>query len=159
MAKRGRKPSFDLDLIACRNESCPNFGKPGAPTLVANGSYLTKSGKGQRYRCKTCGQSFCIRSGTIFYDLRNPDEKVISALKLLLKGVTIRHTAGLLGTKPDTIRSWLRLAARQRQESNRRLLLEPGVTQEQLDALWKQVDNDQLRARAVMWRKRRGWRS
>jgi transposase-like protein len=159
MAKRGRKPCSDLSKVACPNPNCPDFNQPGAPGLVANGTYLTQSGQGHRYRCRTCGQSFCARSGSAFHDLRTPEEKIITALKLLVKGVTIRRTAELLGTQPAVIRAWLSRGAQHREVFKARLLDEPGITETQVDELWQALDQNQLRHRATLWRQRRGWRT
>ena len=157
MAKRGRKSSRDLSDLACPHPQCAAHGKPGIGNLVANGTYMTRQGLRRRYQCRTCGQSFCSTSGAIFYDRRTPDQKIISAIKLLLKGMTIRQTAELIGAKPQTVRSWLTMAASQRAAFQRLLLTEPGVSAAEVAALWAAVDADSLRQRAVRWRRRRGW--
>jgi transposase-like protein len=157
MAKRGRKPTHDLSGLNCPNPECPAFGKSGQ-TIVANGAYTTRYGEGRRFKCQACGRSFCSRTGTIFHDLRTPETKVLAALKLLLKGMTLRRVAETLETKPDTVRSWLTLADNQFDEVCRLLLQEPGVTQAEIDALRTCVQNNALRRRAIAWRQRCGWR-
>ena len=158
MPKRGRKPSHDLSDLTCPNPLCPDRLQPGPPAIVANGTYHSQNGIGRRYRCRTCGISFCSRTGSPFYELRSPVPKLLSALKLMLKGVTIRQTAELLSTNPVTVRAWLRLAQAHRDEISRLLLAEPGVTPAQLQALFDCLDQNRLRKRAVLARKRSGWR-
>ena len=157
MASRGRKPSRDLSHVACPNPACPAFGQAGHPSLVANGTYPTQSGRGQRFKCKTCGQSFCRRSGTIFYDRHEPEAKVLSALKVLSKGMSIRRVAEILEVKPDTIRRWLVAAADRSKLVDQQLLREKGVSRAELKALWTSVKRKALRQRGVLWRKRSGW--
>ena len=158
MAKRGRKPSKDLSKIACPNRNCPDFRKSGNPYIVSNGSYMTKCGRGRRFKCKTCGKSFCLKTGTIFEGLRAPDDKVIAALKILSKGMTIRKVAEILDVKPDTARHWLTVMAAQSEEVNRRLNNELGVSEMELETLWNSVKENKLRNRAIRWRRKCGWR-
>jgi hypothetical protein len=114
MAKRGRRPQYDLKEEACPNPQCGLYGEPGKGNIVSNGTYRTKGGtRARRFRCQQCGGSFCSRAGTIFYDLRSPEEKVLMALKLLVKGMTLRGVAEVLEVKLDTVGRWLRIAAEQ----------------------------------------------
>lgn len=157
MAKRGRKPIHNLSQISCTNPYCRDTNKTGLQNIVSNGTYMTQTGKGQRFRCKTCGMSFCRKSGTIFKGFRTQDQKVISAIKLLAKGMTIRKTASILEIKPDTLRHWLALMASQSENVNKRLSKEKGVSNVELESLWNWVRSGALRERAIQWRKKCGW--
>ena len=158
MARRGRKPTTDLSRVSCPNPECPDYQKTGNPAIVANGTYPTRSGLGQRFKCKTCGQFFCRRTGTIFEGLHTSEEKVISSLKLLAKGMTVRRAAEVLCLKPDTLRRWLSILALQSETVNLRLSQELGVSEAELSALWNYVNQDALKKRAILWRKKCGWR-
>jgi len=126
-------------------------------TLVANGTYRNKEGERLRkFLCRACGKSFCSRSGTIFYDLRTPEERVLLALKLLVKGMTLRGVAEVLEVKLDTIRHWLQLASEHSERVNEVLLKELKVSQVELDALWTFVKKNALRQRATLWRAKSG---
>ena len=159
MAKRGRKPTVDLGEVACPNRRCARYGQTGQGNVVANGTYQTQSGPARRLRCRACGAAFCSRTGSVFYDLRTHEEKVLLAFKLLVKGLPLRGVADVLGTKLDTVRAWLAAGAQQSARVNQLLLRELRVSQVELDALWTFVKNKRLRQRAILWRARPGWGS
>ena len=109
MGNRGPKPKF-VD-ITCTNETCANYGKTGQENIIGNGTYNTKSGRVRKYICKSCGKVFCDRTNTAFFDLRTKDEKVLIALKMIIKGISLRSVADILDIKLDTVRGWLSKAA------------------------------------------------
>jgi len=157
MAKRGRKPKYNLENEACPNPKCSLCGKTRKGNIVSNGTIKTKQGEDRRkFLCKVCGKSFCSRTGTIFYDLRTPEEKVMLALKLLVKGMPLRGVADVLEVKLDTVRHWLRVAAVHSEKVNELLLKELKVSQVELDALWTFVKKNTLRERATLWREKSG---
>src|SRR3972149_2235736 len=122
MAKRGRKPK-SLG-VPCPNNRC----QKQPPQVVANGRYQTRDGQVRQFLCRACGQGFTERQGTFFYDLRSSQATVLMALKLLVKGMPLRGSAEVLGTKLDTIRDWLRRAADQSARVNALLLRELDVS-------------------------------
>jgi transposase-like protein len=157
MAKRGRKRKYRLRNEACPNPKCALYGKTGKANIVSNGTYPTKEGTtARRFLCKGCGESFCNRAGTIFYDLRSPEERVLMALKLLVKGMPLRGIAEVLEVKLDTVRHWLQLAAEQSEKIDALLIKELKVSQVELDALWTFVKKNSLRQRALLWRAKFG---
>lgn len=157
MAKRGRRPKYKFLQEACPNAQCSLYGKTGRGNIVSNGTYRTREGgKSRRFLCKICGESFCSRANTIFYDLRTPSEKVLLALKLLVKGMPLRGVAEVLEVKLDTVRHWLKVAAAQSEKVNNLLLRELKISQVELDALWTFVKKNSLRQRAILWRGRSG---
>lgn len=157
MAKRGRRPKYKLKNEACPNSRCSSYGKKGKGNIVSNGTYRTKEGKKVRkFLCKICGESFCSRAGTIFYDLRTPQDKVILALKLLVKGMPLRGVSEVLGVKLDTVRHWLKVAAEHSEKVNEALLKDLKVSQVELDALWTFVKKNSLRQRAMLWKRKSG---
>lgn len=157
MAKRGRKPQYKFKTEACANPKCSLHGKAGKGNIVSNGTYPTQEGTfARRFRCRQCGESFCSRVGTIFYDLRTPEEKVLLALKLLVRGMPLRGIGEVLEVKLDTVRHWLQLAAAQSEKVDALLLRELRVSPIELDALWTFVKKNSLRQRATLWKAKRG---
>jgi transposase-like protein len=143
MGKRGKVPSFGH--VFCPNSDCKYFQKTGMGNVVANGKYSTRSGVVRKYICRGCGRVFNDRTGTVFFDLRTSDEKVLMALKLLLKGMSVRGIAEVLGSKPDTVLRWLGRAAEHSEQVNNWLLRDLKIGRVELDELWSFVEKKQLR--------------
>ena len=150
MGKRGKTPKYDN--VFCTNEKCSLYGKTKKGNIVSNGTYTTKSGRVRKFICRTCGSVFNERTGTVFFDLRTPEDKVILALKLLLKGMSVRGIAEVLGSKPDTVLSWLRRAAEHSEQVDNFLIRDLKVSKVELDELWTFVKKKRLR----QWKKKRG---
>lgn len=154
---RGRRPTYNLDNEACPNSECELYGERGKGNIVSNGTIKSKQGeKRQKFLCKCCGKSFCSRTNTIFYNLRTPEEKILLALKLLVKGMPIRGVADALEVKFDSVSRWLKLAADQSKKLNDVLLKELKVSQIELDALWTFVKKNSLHQRALLWKVKSG---
>ena len=149
MGKRGKAPGFSE--MACPNQECKQYGKTGQGNIVGNGTYASQNGRLRKFICRSCGRVFNERTGTFFFDLRTPADKVLLALKLLLKGLGIRAIAEALDSKPDTILGWLRRAARHSEEVEARWLKELKVSKVELDELWTFVQKKQLR----QWKQKR----
>ncbi len=155
----GKSSSFDPLIVdkkenkICPNQACSLYGKKGKGNIILNGTYKRKAGlTSKRFICKECGKSFCSRSNTLFYDLRSPEDKVLIALKLLVKGMPLRGVAEVLKVKLDTVRHWLAVAAQDNENINIILKKEMKVSQFHLDALWSFVESNALRKRAALWK-------
>jgi len=151
---RGRKPK--LKKIACPNKHCSFFGKIGLSNIVANGTYYASGIKVHKFICRNCGKVFNSRQGTPFHYLHTRRDKVLLALKLLVKGMPLRGVAEVLRVKLDTVRNWLKRAALHSDQINQSLLKELKVSQIELDALWSFVKKKRLRQRAVFWQAKFG---
>ncbi|MBU1053187.1 MAG: helix-turn-helix domain-containing protein [Proteobacteria bacterium] len=149
----GKTQYINLTMVACKNPKCTLYGKTEKGNIVFNGTYRTKQGSpGRRFLCKKCSKSFCHRTGTIFYDLRSPEEKVIKSLSLLLKGMPLQGVADSLGTTNSTVRRWLGIATRQSKKLDALLIKEYNVSPIELAALWTFVKTNSLRPRAFQSR-------
>jgi transposase-like protein len=144
MGLRGPKPR--ISGIACLNQGCANFNKPGTDRIVSNGTYQSRSGRVRKYICRACGAVFCERQGTAFYDIRSPEDKVVLALKLILQGLSLRGVSSVLGVKLDTVRLWLTRSAQHAQQVNEVLVKEIKVNRVELDELWSFVRKKNFRA-------------
>lgn len=134
MGKRGPKPMFSD--VACPNEECKQYGLTGQGNIVGNGTYDTKSGRVRKYICRTCGGIFCDRSNTMFYDLRTSEEKVVLALKLIVKGLSQRSTAEVLEVCPKSVSTWISRASDQSEAVTETQLKDLNVSRVEMDELW-----------------------
>ena len=132
--KRGRKPRFRE--VACPNVRCKFFGTLGSGTVVSNGTYFVGRARVRKFICRHCGQVFNSRARTPFRWLHTPQHKVLMALKLLVKGLSLRGTAEVLEVKLDTVRNWLRKAALHSEAVSRMLIHDLKLSQVQVDELW-----------------------
>ena len=147
MGARGPKPSFEG--MACPNRACQMYGRAGEGNVVGNGTYRTESGAVRKFLCRACGRTFSERANTAFFNLRSEDKKMLLALKMILKGMSLRGTAEILEVHLDTVRAWLRRAAEHSEEVNAVLLKELRVSKVELDELWTFVQKKQFRAWAA----------
>jgi len=143
LGKRGPKPMF-LD-VACPNEECEQYGRTGQGNIIGNGTYATKSGRVRKYICRTCGRVFCDRSNTMFYDLRTSEDKVILALKLILKGMSQRSIAEVLEVCPKSVSTWLSRASDQSEAITETRLKDLEVPRVEMDELWTFVGKKESR--------------
>lgn len=143
MGARGPKPKFEG--VACPNRTCQMYGRLGMGNVVGNGTYRTGSGSVRKFLCRTCGRTFSERSNTAFFDLRSDERDMMRALKMVLKGLSIRATAEIMEVHLDTVRAWLRRAAEHSEEVNQVLLKEMTVSKVELDELWTFVQKKQFR--------------
>jgi transposase-like protein len=122
--------------VACPNEECKQYGLTGQGNIVGNGTYETKSGRVRKYICRTCGGIFCDRSNTMFYDLRTSEEKVVLALKLIVKGLSQRSTAEVLEVCPKSVSTWISRASDQCEAVTETQLKDLNVSRVEMDELW-----------------------
>ena len=134
-------PEFAQVGDFCPNETCADYGKRQSEqqhNIIRFGK--TKAGR-QRYRCKTCGQTFTETKGTIFYRRRTSEEEILSALACIAEGNRMSSAARITGHKEDTIIDWLREAGQHAEAIEEVLLAEYQVTRGQIDGLWAYVGN------------------
>ena len=125
----------------CPNETCSDYGKRQSEqqhNIIRFGK--TKAGR-QRYRCKTCGQTFTETKGTLFYRRRTPEEDILRALACIAEGNRMSSTARITEHKEDTISDWLREAGQHAEAMEEVLLAEYQLTRAQIDGLWTYVGN------------------
>ena len=122
--------------IACPNEECEQYGRKSQGNIVGNGTYETKSGQVRKYICRTCGHVFCDHSNTMFYDLRTSEDKVVLALKLILKGMSQRSIAEVLEVCPKSISTWLSRASDQSEAVTETKLKDLEVSRVEMDEVW-----------------------
>jgi transposase-like protein len=90
--------------LFCLNLDCPSRGKVHAGNIVLH------SGAEDRFCCHTCGITFTVSKGTVFYRLKTDPEKVILVLTLLAYGCPLQAIVAAFGLDPRTVANWQKKA-------------------------------------------------
>jgi transposase-like protein len=85
----------------CHNPACPARGQ------VGQGNIRIHSRTEQRYRCRTCRQTFAATAGTPFYRLQRPTALVTVVLTLLSHGCPLQAIVAAFALDERTVASWL----------------------------------------------------
>jgi transposase-like protein len=126
----------------CPNEACSDYGKLQDKQSKRNIKKHGHTTKGvQRFRCRSCDQTFTATKGTIFYRRRTPAEVILEVLAFLAEGVRISTLSRVKGHKEDTILDWLKEAGQHVAEIEAMLLANYQLERGQLDAMWSYVGN------------------
>ena len=123
--------------VCCPNNECEDFGKGRCGNLVYFGSYRSKSGQRQRYRCQTCRRTFSERTGSIFCGSHAEEEKIFQALASLAKYRSTSRVAINLKIKMETLHRWLHKAFLKKRIVETVLLEKYRLNPKQIDGLWK----------------------
>ena len=89
--------------------------------MVSNGTYFVRGARVRKFICRHCGHVFNSRARTPFRWLHTPRWKVLLALRLLVKGLSLHGTAEVMQVKLDTARRWLRRAGQHSEAISRTL--------------------------------------
>jgi transposase-like protein/IS1 family transposase len=119
----------DALQLFCPKRDCPARGKRGVGNLVSHGK------KRERYKCKTCGKTFCARQGTMFVGLRKPEELIVIVVTLLAYGCPVQAIVHALGLDERTVARWQERAGAHCQKVH-----EDQVMQGKLDLVHVQAD-------------------
>ncbi len=96
---------------------------------------MTKNGNRRIFKCKCCGHSFSETRDTVFFDLKTPEEKIITALKMILVQVSLSGISFVLNVKEVTILKWQDRAYQKADEINDILLKDISVEEVQSDEM------------------------
>ena len=107
--------------MACATSGCDNRGKPGL-NIVGYGSFATKAGRRQRYRCTVCRGTLSTNTGTAYSGLRCTRREFDQVASLRVEGMSISATARVTGHSRNTIARWLERASTAAKRFNHRML-------------------------------------
>jgi transposase-like protein len=116
----------------CHNPQCSTRGQQG------QGNIRVHSQAEQRYRCRTCGQTFAATKGTPFYRLHTAVDLVTIVLTLLCHGCPIQAIVAAFGLDERTVAAWLTRAGRHGQQVHEHVVQQGQVDVQhvQADELW-----------------------
>jgi transposase-like protein/IS1 family transposase len=130
---------MDTSNQFCPNEACCARGK------VGEGNITIHDRKRQRYRCKTCRQTFSARRGTMLEGLRRPASLVIIVMTLVAYGCPVQAIVQAFGLDERTVASW-----RDRAGEHCKQVHEAIVQQGQLDLVHVQADEIRVKGRQMV---------
>ena len=122
------------DGMACATSGCDNRGKPGL-NIMGYGSFATKAGRRQRYRCAVCRGTLSTNSGSAYRGLRCTRREFDQVASLRVEGVSISATARVTGHSRNTIARWLERASTAAERFNDRMLRDFDLIELQADEL------------------------
>ncbi len=128
------------DGMACAKPGCDNRGKPGL-NIVGYGSFATKSGRRQRYRCTLYRGTLSTNTGTAYRGLRCTRREFEQVASLRIEGVSLSATARVTGHSRNAIARWLERASTAARRFNYRMLRDFGLIELQADELCTFVGN------------------
>ena len=98
----------DLDKFCCPNKNCSKYGLRGEKNISVRDTYGPHNTR--LLWCRSCDTRFSERRGTVFFDSRLPEEKVVSIIEHVVEGCGMRKTARLTDVAPDTVIRYTKLA-------------------------------------------------
>ena len=123
----------------CPNLACSARGQRG------QGNIRIHCRQRQRYRCRTCGQTFSARRGTLFEGLRSSTDLIVIVVTLLAFGCPVQAIVQAYGLDERTVASWRDRAGAQCQRVHQAIVAQAG-----LDLLHVQADEIRVKARSMV---------
>ncbi len=100
-----------MKSLNCAHAQCPVSGKTSAGSLIRYGFYKTKSGMRRRFRCRTCGKTFCSNTGTPYHRLQPRRATFDEVATLSVEGLNKSAIARVKRIAWNTVHRWLQKAA------------------------------------------------
>src|SRR5436853_2632616 len=91
---------MDASKQFCPNSACSARGQK------AQGNISIHDRKRQRYRCKSCKQTFSARRGTMLEGLRKPTELIVIVVTLLAYGCPVQAIVKAFELDERTVAAW-----------------------------------------------------
>ncbi len=129
-----------IEGMACATAACDNRGKPGL-NIVGYGSFATKSGRRQRYRCTVCRGTLSTNTATAYRGLRCTRREFEQVASLRVEGASLSATARVTGHSRNTIARWLERASTAARRFNDRMVRDFDLIELQADELCTFVGN------------------
>ena len=121
-----------MKSLSCANRECSLAGNAAAGGVVRHGFYRTKWGRRRRYRCRTCGKTFCANTGTPYHRLLHRRATFDEVAALSVEGLNKSAIARVKRIAWNTVDRWLEKAADSCHRFNDRTIT--GLAVEELQA-------------------------
>jgi transposase-like protein len=97
--------------LSCPITECALSKDAGAESIIRHGFYKTRSGKRRRYRCRSCGKTFCSNTGTPYHRLQHRRTTFDEVATLSVEGMNKSAIARVKQVAWNTVHRWLQKAA------------------------------------------------
>ncbi len=97
--------------LKCPNVQCAGSRADENGSIIHYGFYKTKWGRRRRYRCQTCGKTFCSNSGTPYHRLQHRRKTFDEVATLSVEGLNKSAIARVKRIAWNTVDRWLKRAA------------------------------------------------
>ncbi len=120
---------------SCPNTKCQMYGQSGKGNVILYGFFRLKRAKRRRYRCKTCGRTFCSTAGTVYHRIHRSRNTFDEVCSLSVNGVSKSTIASVKRLSWNTVSRWLERAAQAAQLFNKHRLRGFVLQELQLDEI------------------------
>ena len=124
-----------MKSLSCANRECLLAGKAAAERVVRHGFYRTKWGRRRRYRCRTCGKTFCANSGTPYHRLQHRRATFDEVAALSVEGLNKSAISRVKRIGWNTVDRWLERAANSCHRFNDRTITGLAIEEIQADEI------------------------
>src|SRR4029450_8912347 len=124
-----------MKSLSCPNTECALSKDASAERIIRHGVYKTKSGKRRRYRCRTCGKTFCSNAGTPYHRLQHRRATFDEVAALSIEGLNKSAIARVMQIAWNTVARWLEKAAHSCRRFNDRRIATLAVAELQADEI------------------------
>jgi transposase-like protein/IS1 family transposase len=100
-----------MKSLSCPNQHYPLSRKGNAGAISRHGFYTTRWGKRRRYRCRTCGKTFCSTIGTPYHRLQHRRAIFDEVASLSVEGLNKSAIARIKRIAWNTVHRWLERAS------------------------------------------------
>jgi transposase-like protein len=124
-----------MKSVSCPNTECVPSKEATAGSIIRHGFYNTNSGRRCRYRCRTCGKTFCSNASTPYYRLQHRRAPFDQVAALSVKGLNKSAIARVKQIAWNTVDRWLERAAHFSRRFNDRKTDELSIAERQADEI------------------------
>src|SRR5262245_48117861 len=121
--------------LSCPITECALSKDAGAESIIRHGFYKTRSGRRRRYRCRSCGKTFCANTGTPYYRLQHRRATCDDVAALSVEGLNKSAIARVKQIAWNTVARWLEKAAHSCRRFNDQRIATLAVAELQADEI------------------------
>ena len=95
-----------LGRISCPNRECRLHGRRNEGNIARHGFYKAGSARRRRYRCRVCGTTFGVRTGTAYAGLQCSMRAFDQVMAMTVEGISKSSIGRVVGRSWNTVARW-----------------------------------------------------